>query len=134
MSAFAGKQKTASPFGQYGKTAGDEMAGGREALANATREIHRNGQSDPVNGEAYLRRSVGRKGRERRAKVGAPPLACNVWLEDEIARLGEDAGPPYSHLYEEWLGRYYALRGYYPADPRRSFRAAVASCVNRLRR
>ena len=65
-------------------------------------------------------------------RVGAPPLACNLWLEEQLRR--QENPRRYHHLYKPWLEQYYALRGFYPAEPRRSFRAAVASCLGRLRR
>jgi hypothetical protein len=68
----------------------------------------------------------------KRFPPGAPPLACNVWLEQELARLSDPE--QFRALYEPWLARYYALQGYYPTDPHRSFRAAVASAWKRLRR
>jgi hypothetical protein len=61
--------------------------------------------------------------------AGAPPLVCNLWLEARLANL-----PPRTNanrLYRAWLEQYRALRGYYPADPRRSYRAAVAGCRRR---
>jgi hypothetical protein len=61
---------------------------------------------------------------------GAPPLACNVWLEAQLAQLSD---PTHVHLlYESWLERYRALRGFYPQEPRRSFRAALAGARQRL--
>jgi hypothetical protein len=63
---------------------------------------------------------------------GAPPLACNSWLETQLASL-----PPHTGLrplYAQWLEQYRAVRGDYPADPQRSFRAAVAGCRARIRR
>ncbi|MEX1021297.1 MAG: hypothetical protein WDZ49_16670 [Litorilinea sp.] len=68
---------------------------------------------------------------------GAPPLACNLWLERELARLPQpalDNPAAYRQLYQPWLAHYHALRGFYPQDPRRSFRAAVASARRRLGR
>ncbi len=62
---------------------------------------------------------------------GAPPLACNVWLEEQMSLL---ANPEhYHHLYATWLAHYAKLRGYEPVDPRRSFRAAAQSCLRRIR-
>ena len=66
-----------------------------------------------------------------RTHAGAPPLACNVWLEEQL-RLLPDARR-YQHLYPAWLAHYTTLRGYQPLDPRRSFRAAVRGCLSRLR-
>lgn len=66
---------------------------------------------------------------EIRPGPGAPPLPCNLWLERQ---LSYGYGP--RTLYREWLGRYYDLRGFYPVDRRRSFRAAVTGARLRLRR
>lgn len=63
-------------------------------------------------------------------RPGAPLLACNQWLEDELACLPDP--DDYIVLYAGWLKRYHAARGYYPQDPRRSFRAAVAGARRRL--
>ncbi len=65
-------------------------------------------------------------------RTGAPVLECNVWLEEQLARL---ASPRDKHkLFRPWLERYRALRGVEPADPLRSFRAAVAGCERRMQR
>lgn len=67
---------------------------------------------------------------EPKRRRGAPPLACNVWLEAQLAQLSD---PARAHLlYEGWLERYRALRGFYPQEPRRSFRAALAGARQRL--
>lgn len=66
-----------------------------------------------------------------RVRAGAPPLACNVWLEEQMRRLPDPAR--YHHLYATWLEHYVTLRGYEPLDPRRSFRAAARGCLRRLR-
>ena len=65
-----------------------------------------------------------------RVRSGAPPLACNVWLEEQLRKLPNHAR--YHHLYNAWLAHYVALRGYEPLDPRRSFRAAVRGCYKRM--
>jgi hypothetical protein len=62
--------------------------------------------------------------------TGAPVLACNVWLEEQLAHLGDKAEK--RKLFRPWMDRYRALRGIDPADPARSFRAAVAGCEERL--
>ncbi len=62
---------------------------------------------------------------------GAPPLACNVWLENQMSLLQNPE--QYHHLYSSWLSQYAKLRGYEPVDPRRSFRAAAQSCLRRIR-
>jgi hypothetical protein len=63
---------------------------------------------------------------------GAPPLACNRWLEGQLATLPRQATP--SRFFNLWVEQYRALRGQYPADPKRSFRAAVQGCRRRLSR
>jgi hypothetical protein len=68
---------------------------------------------------------------DRQQRRGAPPLACNIWLDAEMRRLPDPQH--YYHLYSGWLERYYTLLGYYPADPQRSFRAAATSCLRRLK-
>lgn len=62
--------------------------------------------------------------------AGAPILTCNHWLEGQMRRLADPHR--YHHLYRAWLVRYTALRGYRPADPRRSFRAAARGCLRRI--
>lgn len=64
------------------------------------------------------------------ARNGAPVLSCNEWLEEQLAQRAD--AEQRRALYRPWLERYRALRGFYPADPRRSFRAAVAGCLRRL--
>jgi hypothetical protein len=86
------------------------------------------------NQQSVLRidQSGAKTGRRRKHTApGAPPLACNLWLEEEIGRM--EGTQRYSHLFKPWLEHYRALRGYYPADPRRSFRAAVKGSLKRLR-
>ena len=69
---------------------------------------------------------------KRCGKTGAPPLACNVWLEEQLRSLPEPE--KYHHLYSAWLAHYVILRGYEPQDPRRSFRAAARGCLRRIRK
>lgn len=64
--------------------------------------------------------------------TGAPVLACNVWLEEQLAHLRDRSEK--RKLFRPWLDRYRALRGLDPADPARSFRAAVSGCEARLRK
>lgn len=64
--------------------------------------------------------------------TGAPVLACNVWLEEQLVLL-KDSSEKHT-LFRPWLDRYRALRGIDPADPARSFRAAVTGCERRLHR
>mgnify|MGYP005845786241 CR=1 FL=1 len=63
---------------------------------------------------------------------GAPQLPCNLWLETRLAQSHPDGDR--EHLYLAWVEQYRALRGDYPADPRRSFRSALAACRRRLRK
>lgn len=64
--------------------------------------------------------------------AGAARLACNRWLDDQLA--GHEGAPRQPRqLYVAWAEQYRALRGEYPADPKRSFRAAVAGSRARLR-
>lgn len=64
------------------------------------------------------------------AGKGAPLLACNAWLEDELRRLPYPER--YHHLYQPWLDRYIMLRGRAPVEPHRSFRSAVRSSLARM--
>jgi hypothetical protein len=68
--------------------------------------------------------------RGRKGGRGRPLLDTNWWLEQELRRLAD----PYAcqHLYEEWMVRYRAETGRFPADPRTSFRQAVLGCIRRL--
>lgn len=63
--------------------------------------------------------------------VGAPPLLCNSWLEMQL--LDAPSRAALRLLYPQWLEQYRAVRGYYPAEPYRSFRAAVSGCRKRIR-
>lgn len=66
------------------------------------------------------------------SSLGAPLLPCNQWLTDQMRQLST---PDAHHaLYESWVEQYRAVRGVYPADPRRSFRAAAAAVRRRQRR
>jgi hypothetical protein len=66
----------------------------------------------------------------RKGGPGAPILPCNRWLQEVLRSLPADA--PYYWLYKPWLQRYGEMRGFAPADPWRSFRAAVAGCRKRI--
>lgn len=66
------------------------------------------------------------------SSLGAPMLPCNQWLTDQMLQITTPGG--HHALYESWVEQYRAVRGGYPADPRRSFRAAVAAVRRRLRR
>ncbi len=70
---------------------------------------------------------------EQKGRTGAPVLACNVWLEEQLAEVGKDR-PGRRRLFSQWLTQYRQLRGCDPVDPMRSFRAAVAGCEHRLAR
>ena len=84
--------------------------------------------------DRLMQRYPGAKGEilaERpRTSSGAPPLACNVWLEEQLSELAHPEH--YHHLYPTWLAHYVTLKGFAPIDPRRSFRAAAKSCLHRL--
>lgn len=77
--------------------------------------------------------AINRPDPARCGRTGAPVLACNVWLEEQLEALG-----PGRHgrrrLFRSWLEQYHQLRGCDPEDPMRSFRAAVAGCEKRLAR
>lgn len=64
-------------------------------------------------------------------EAGAPPLLCNSWLEMQL--LDAPSRAALRLLYPQWLEQYRAVRGYYPAEPYRSFRAAVSGCRKRIR-
>lgn len=66
------------------------------------------------------------------ASTGAPVLACNVWLEEQLLRLEHPSQR--RSLYKPWLERYRAVRGLDPVDPERSFRAAIKGCERRMRK
>lgn len=57
---------------------------------------------------------------------GAPPLACNLWVREQLAEPVFANMESARQLYSAWLEQYRALRGAYPADPRRAFRALLA--------
>ena len=59
--------------------------------------------------------------------LGAPPLACNRWLREQLATPAFANLEAARQLYPAWVEQYRALRGDYPADPRRGFRALLAS-------
>jgi hypothetical protein len=62
--------------------------------------------------------------------AGAPPLACNLWLFEQLGNPIFADAEAAKQLYPAWMEQYRALRGVYPADPRRGFRALL----NRYRR
>jgi hypothetical protein len=57
---------------------------------------------------------------------GAPPLACNLWVREQLADPVFANMELARRLYPAWLEQYRALRGSYPADPRRAFRSLLA--------
>jgi hypothetical protein len=59
--------------------------------------------------------------------AGAPQLACNRWLIEQFANPTFASDDAAAHLYTAWLEQYRALKGAYPADPRRAFRAVRAA-------
>jgi hypothetical protein len=64
---------------------------------------------------------------------GAPQLACNRWLLEQLARPAFTDPESAKQLYPAWLEQYRALKGAYPADPRRGFRALLATYRRRRR-
>ena len=58
--------------------------------------------------------------------LGAPPLACNRWVLEQMSNPAFADTESAKQLYPAWLEQYRALRGDYPADPRRAFRALLA--------
>jgi hypothetical protein len=55
-----------------------------------------------------------------------PSLACNRWLLDQLEKPDYADPKAAKELYPAWLEQYRALRGDYPVDPRRGFRALLA--------
>jgi hypothetical protein len=58
---------------------------------------------------------------------GAPHLACNRWLLEQLANPAFAEAKAAKQLYPAWLEQYRALKRDYPVDPRRSFRALLAN-------
>jgi hypothetical protein len=59
-------------------------------------------------------------------------LACNRWLLEQFADPAFAERKAAKQLYSAWLEQYRALKGSYPADPRRSFRALLATYQRRV--
>jgi hypothetical protein len=59
-----------------------------------------------------------------------PQLACNRWLLEQLNNPAFADRKAAKQLYPAWLEQYRALKGDYPADPRRGFRALLASHRN----
>jgi hypothetical protein len=59
-----------------------------------------------------------------------PQLACNRWLAEQLEQTPQEP----RRLYPPWLEQYRCLRGDYPQDARRNFRAAVATWRRRRAR
>ena len=57
---------------------------------------------------------------------GVPALACNLWLYEQLDDPAFADPKAAKQLYPAWLEQYRALKGTYPADPRRGFRALLA--------
>ena len=53
-------------------------------------------------------------------------LACNRWLLNQLAAPAYADNKAAKQLYPAWLEQYRALKGSYPADPRRAFRGLLA--------
>jgi hypothetical protein len=60
---------------------------------------------------------------------GSPMLACNRWLLDQLTDPAYAERKAAKRLYPAWLEQYRALKGDYPADPRRSFRGLLTRPV-----
>jgi hypothetical protein len=56
-----------------------------------------------------------------------PMLACNQWLIEKLADPAFADRKAAKSLYPAWLEQYRALKGVYPADPRRGFRAQLTT-------
>lgn len=56
-----------------------------------------------------------------------PLLACNRWLLEKLDDPAFADRQSAKQLYPAWLEQYRALKGAYPVDPRRGFRALLAS-------
>jgi hypothetical protein len=56
---------------------------------------------------------------------GTPMLACNRWLLEQLADPAYADRKAAKRLYPHWLEQYRALKGSYPADPRRAFRGLL---------
>jgi hypothetical protein len=59
--------------------------------------------------------------------INMPPLACNRWLLEQLTDTLFGEPEAAKQLYPAWLEQYRALKGAYPADPRRGFRAVLAN-------
>ena len=75
--------------------------------------------------------AINRDGEHEVVRTGAPVLACNIWLEEQLMALGPERRGRH-RLFRPWLEQYRQLRGEEPADPMRSFRAAITGCERRL--
>jgi hypothetical protein len=63
---------------------------------------------------------------------GTSVLACNRWLLEQLKPDVLADPQALTFLYLAWLEQYRALRGDYPADPRRGFRAILANKQRRI--
>lgn len=74
----------------------------------------------------------------RRPTAGCPPLAANVWLEEQVGAhpiLRERQSPgACPQVYEQWLLRHELERGWKLAEPRRSYRRALRTILDREER
>jgi hypothetical protein len=73
-------------------------------------------QANPVLSSAVALHFVG----------SATMLVCNQWLFTKLATPAYHDLKAAKQLYPSWLEQYRALKGVYPADPRRGFRAQIA--------
>ena len=69
-----------------------------------------------------------------RYHTNSPLLACNQWLLDRLDDPAFADAKAAKQLYPSWIEQYRALKGDYPADPRRGFRALLASHQRRKRK
>ena len=60
-------------------------------------------------------------------------LACNRWLHEKLHDPAYAELAAAKQLYAPWIEQYRALRGVYPADPRRGFRAQIADFQRRAK-
>lgn len=74
----------------------------------------------------------------RRPSAGAPPLAVNEWLAEQVRAHPELRTWPVPRacrqVYAEWRRRHEQERGYKLVEPHRSYRAALRTIVNREER
>lgn len=62
--------------------------------------------------------------------TNVPRRACNQWLADQLQDPSYTDYKSTKKLYPAWLEQYRAIRGEYPADPRRAFRGLVRTALD----